>query len=179
MNCNCVTGNFPDITKVTVEQMACWTVYSEALQRLKVLLFPHLRPFPFLPIFLSLPQLIKDLSDHLSPSYFFYYHPYCSSSLSMSSQWSGISVWFRVIIMVTPPTHTHTPFPLTSSLPVCSIFFFHSFFFFIPLWLSGRVPKVVHPLFYQKTGSLTSVNSIYSEVRLIGCLGKSDTKFIL
>lgn len=170
MNCNCVTRNFPGITKVTVEQMACWTVYREALQRLKVLLFPHLRPFPFLPIFLSLPQLIKDLSDHLSPSYFFYYHP---SSLSMSSQWSGISVWFRVT------TLPHTPFPLTSSLPVCSIFLFPFFPFFMPLWLSGSVPKVVHPLFYQKTGSLTSMNSFYSEVRLIGCLGKSDTKFTL
>lgn len=177
MNCNCVTGSFPGITKVTVKQMACWTVYSEALQRLKVLLFPHRRPFPFLPIFLSLPQLIKDLSDHLSPSYFFLLSPLL---LFFSFHVKSME-WNQCLIQgdyhgYHPPTHTLSPHFISP----CLLHFLFSFFlFFIPLWLSGRVPKVVHPLFYQKTGSLTSVNSIYSEVRLIGCLGKSDTKFML
>lgn len=71
---------------------------------------------------LSLPQLIKDLSDYFSPlpfSLFFNYQPYHPSSLCLSSRWSGIVAWFWVIIMV---AGWHPP-PLTSSLPVFYLFF--------------------------------------------------------
>lgn len=162
---------------------------------LRVSLFPlpeFLPPLPS-PLAYSLPQLIKDLSDCLTnpfPSsiYLFFFiqnlhflinthtRTHTPSLPLFPREGTGVesscdSRWSSWLPDRHPPPPP--PPPLLHLSSVCSLF--------VSLWLSGSLPKVVHPLVSLKTGSLMPTNSHLeggSKVRVVSFLEKKKVHVV-